>query len=404
MLSDEYCPIHLNWNVLRRRWDNATKLHWSYTRAVWRRKKIYSLASSVTWPLRVPVFAWIKTSRWGPQVKKKTGISLGRQFLDQLYVAIRHFVPPSGYYIFSLYSRANRSSISKYIYRHEIIELLLFLNNSIDSGVFDDKREFCRECKRLGLPTIPILANFEQGRINWRDDGDKKLPKVDLFAKPALGTRGQGVKRWIYEKERDRYSSENGDLLMQEQIIEHLLESSRKQPYILQENLRNHPNISGLSLGGLCNVRVLTACPPDGRPEYIGSQLNMPLGKSLASNIQGRSIAAPVRKSDGALGRAIATGLDADRLHQHPDTGNKIVGVRVPHWNEIIQLCLQAHGAFPVFTSVGWDVAITEKGPVIVEGNPVWGVDNMQRIYKPLGDSRIAEILVLHIEQRENFK
>jgi len=408
MLSDEYCGIYVNWNIPPHRWDNMKKIHWCYTRVVLRSKalKLYALTSGIAWPLKAAIFAWKRTRHYGPQVKQRTEISMCRQFLDQLYLAIRHFVPPRAYYLYGLHDPVNRDRVSMYVHIHEIIPLLLFLNASNELNVLKDKRWFFRKCKSLGLPTIPIIAEFQDGRMKkWVDATNKGLPKVDLFAKPARGICGQGVKLYIYE-ESDRYRGDHGILLTQDQLLDHISECSWEEPYVLQERLFNHPAISALSPGGLCTIRVLACRSPDGSFEHLLSIFRMPATRECPNdNLATGGIAVPVDKASGILGSGITKDLAGDRIVRHPDTGHKIVGVRIPYWHQIIQLCLQAHGAFPAFPFVGWDVAVTQDGPVLVEGNPDWGVEGLQMAHnQPLGESRFAEIFLLHVKQQKRLK
>jgi hypothetical protein len=92
--------------------------------------------------------------------------------------------------------------------------------------------------------------------------------------------------------------------------------------------------------------------------------------------------------------------LDAARTERHPDTGGRLAGFRLPHWSEALALCLKAHASFSAYAYVGWDVAFTDDGPVLVEGNLRWGVESMQRAhYRPLGETLFPETIILHINQ-----
>ena len=56
-------------------------------------------------------------------------------------------------------------------------------------------------------------------------------------------------------------------------------------------------------------------------------------------------------------------------LDRHPDTGLAFAGFQLPHWAAATALAVRAHAALPAIAVVGWDVALTPDGPVIVEGN-----------------------------------
>jgi transcriptional regulator with XRE-family HTH domain len=54
---------------------------------------------------------------------------------------------------------------------------------------------------------------------------------------------------------------------------------------------------------------------------------------------------------------------------KHPNTNEKIVGYQLPFVKEAVDMCLKAALVVPQIRYIGWDVAITENGPAIIEGN-----------------------------------
>lgn len=58
----------------------------------------------------------------------------------------------------------------------------------------------------------------------------------------------------------------------------------------------------------------------------------------------------------------------------HPISNQKFVGFKVPMFKEAVDLVKECAKIVPEVAYVGWDVAISEDGPVIVEGNCFPGV------------------------------
>ena len=59
----------------------------------------------------------------------------------------------------------------------------------------------------------------------------------------------------------------------------------------------------------------------------------------------------------------------SNRYTVHPLTGKPIVGYRIPFWNEIRTMVKELGLVVPELRYTGWDVAITSKGPILIEGN-----------------------------------
>lgn len=62
----------------------------------------------------------------------------------------------------------------------------------------------------------------------------------------------------------------------------------------------------------------------------------------------------------------------------HPITKTPIVGFKIPYFEEAIEMCKKASSIIEEVGLVGWDIAITNKGPVMIEGNQLPGYDIYQ--------------------------
>ena len=80
---------------------------------------------------------------------------------------------------------------------------------------------------------------------------------------------------------------------------------------------------------------------------------------------------------------------DGKAYFQHPMTGTDLIGAPVPFCHEARQLVTDAALRVPELGYIGWDVAITEKGPILVEANQFPGHDIYQ-FQVHLGPDRIG--------------
>jgi len=84
---------------------------------------------------------------------------------------------------------------------------------------------------------------------------------------------------------------------------------------------------------------------------------------------------AEVRAKDGRMGplrMARPDGCGFVELQAVPGTGAPIEGLCVPFWQQARELAFRASRHFLPSRSIGWDIAITDRGPVLVEANRCW--------------------------------
>lgn len=397
---DEFCGMHLNWALPPGRWNTMSKVHWNYSKALYRRGRLFAIVSSLAWPFISTIFAWKKTRMYGAEIKKKTGMTLVHQLLDQVWMANRYYVPPRAYYYYGLYRLSNRKQATQYVQDYEIMPLLNMLNGDIDYDIFDDKLKFFAQCKNKGLRTIPILAHFENGHASILD-GNYPLEQ-DLFAKPQKGKCGQGAILYPYEG-NGKYRNSDGSVLREKGLHAHLTESSKEQSYILQKRIGNHSVIAELSQGALCTSRIITCMDLSGYVHLVTAIFKMSTRDTYTDNFATGGIAVPIDMDTGILGQGITKELAIERISVHPDTGVAFSGFRIPFWDQATALCRRAHEAFPAYAFIGWDIAIDEDGPILVEGNLQWGVESLQMAHDlPLGIPLFGFHYVAHVDNKRD--
>ena len=113
-------------------------------------------------------------------------------------------------------------------------------------------------------------------------------------------------------------------------------------------------------------IRIATLLG-DKKQGIVYAFLRIGNGKVM-DNVDQGGMAARVDLESGKL---LTVGADkqGNTYAEHPMTHTPIVGFEVPFFEEAKAMCLQAAQKVPQMRFVAWDVAVTEKGPVFIEGN-----------------------------------
>jgi hypothetical protein len=126
-----------------------------------------------------------------------------------------------------------------------------------------------------------------------------------------------------------------------------------------------------LSPSGVNTVRIITQ-NNRGKIEILGSILRISVNSEV-DNMAAGNIAALVEIKTGiVIGEGVYSDFKKLNKTNHPVTGHTIVGFAIPYWNEVIDLSKRAALHTPDNRSVGWDIAITDIGPELIEGNHNW--------------------------------
>lgn len=146
-------------------------------------------------------------------------------------------------------------------------------------------------------------------------------------------------------------------------------------PDVLEEYIVQHPRISEIYNQSVNTLRIHTI-----RNEREIRTVFLPLlSIGAAGSITDHPICNKALRILLAEDGTIISGVDRwkcyEKMDCHPDTGYRVIpGEKLPYVREASELCLKAALRFPELRYLGWDVAITENGPVIVEVNGISGL------------------------------
>ena len=117
----------------------------------------------------------------------------------------------------------------------------------------------------------------------------------------------------------------------------------------------------------------------DGTPEILCAYLKLALGASAVNNFRAGQTGngeAMIDLEAETLTPLVVPGPDEVGVVLHdrvPGSGRQVVGWRVPFFEEARRIVLGAAPHLLPMRTLGWDVAITPGGPVLLEANNYWG-------------------------------
>ena len=197
-----------------------------------------------------------------------------------------------------------------------------------------------------------------------------------VIVKPVDGMCGEGIFKKDYtdisesEIEIDYRNFVTKNLLVEECITVHKA-----------LDLNNKSNKS------LNTFRVFTMMDSRGEVHILKAKFRAGVGNSIVDAADG-SVHYPISVEYGIVegpGVVLESINKDDFIYCHPGCEKIMVGMRIPYWEDVRNMLEQAAKKIPQLRLIGWDVAITEKGPEIIEANhnPYHGT------FEELGNKRL---------------
>ena len=161
----------------------------------------------------------------------------------------------------------------------------------------------------------------------------------------------------------------NAENINEEKLLQELHATDND---LIEEFIVQHDDLMKLSPSGLNTIRIFTQLNKNDKVEILGTRLRITID-SYVDNLAAGNIAAPINEKTGIVeGSGVYSDITKQDEVKHPITKVKIIGFQVPFWEESMQLVKDAALLYKENRSIGWDVAITNNGPELLEGNHNW--------------------------------
>ena len=141
---------------------------------------------------------------------------------------------------------------------------------------------------------------------------------------------------------------------------------------LIEEYIEQHDDLMKLSPSGLNTVRIFTQLSKENEVKFLGARLRI-TNDSFVDNLAAGNIAAAIDLDTGKVyGSGVYSDITKEDVEKHPITEVSIIGFQIPYWKETIEMVTKAALLHPENRSIGWDVAVTNNGPELLEGNHNW--------------------------------
>lgn len=235
----------------------------------------------------------------------------------------------------------------------------------------------------------PSFYGYYQSRDGFDKDGlalrEPKdlinfLNKYDIqsFVMKHIGS-GQGENVFIvkyYDQKEETFKIQTGEVLDLKSFVSRLdtLRPNALSGYLIEEMIMLHPELSELTAGGVSSARLVSLKDTRGNVSIYTCFVRFGLRNGKTDHTDSGSYYGKIDNESGKVISIYSTKERPFKKTQFHADSNKDMLIQMPYWNESKDLVLRAARITPGINLCGWDVVISNTGPVLIEGNVGVGI------------------------------
>jgi hypothetical protein len=285
---------------------------------------------------------------YASKIHQKTGRNTLLLALDIAYCSFKYGTTFTDYFEFEFYLLNSRERLT-YLTSSINNDIVRKYNDPERSKIFHDKLVFNEHFKRF------LKRDYVDIR---KDDLDGFVKKHPVFiAKPVDESGGLGIRFYDVKEYPDTGS------------LKKVLMENRQ--YLLEEPIIQEKSMNDLNPSSVNTLRIISFLKDDGSAVIL-KRIILIGNKGKVNNFTSGGMYSFLDENGTILYPAI------DKVGNifpiHPTTGIEFAGYRINRFEEACELVKELARVIPEVRYVGWDIAISENGPLVIEGNEYSGV------------------------------
>lgn len=241
----------------------------------------------------------------------------------------------------------------------------------------------------LEFPVPKLLATYRSLRagpvtqLQTAEDLEyflREKGNLPIYMKRSYGCYGRG-NTLISHVEGDRVVLASGITESMSKFCQSF-DDGQSLGWMLQEPLINHEALTQLTGSEkISSLRIHTFLTADS-VTVTEAILKINIGTSDTDNFENGASGNMLGAIDLSTGRVtrVISGIGLDQIQNpcHPIGGKSIVGFEIPYWKQTLDMVSQAASVFPGYLCPGWDIAVCQDGPKILEVNAFGDISLVQ--------------------------
>lgn len=278
---------------------------------------------------------------------KVTSVPQRIRLMPRLCQAYFNYAWEPGDYFNFRYEDKTKEERESFIATKEHMRMVYFFNSKSEIVFLQDKWKTYSRYKDFFKREVLLVTKNDMGSwIRILSSHER------LMLKPVDGTFGQGIK-----------------IISCKDYVDNPGAIFDEFPFgVLAEELINqHEDLSKLHPESVNTIRIYSICYGN-EVVVFHPWLRIGKGGSIIDNASAGGIGAALDRNTGCI---VSVGdKSGHRFEIHPDTHEKLVGYKLPLWDELIDTVKRLALVNNNLHYAGWDMALSKDGWVLVEGNP----------------------------------
>jgi len=275
---------------------------------------------------------------------------------------------------------------AKFLYRKEIVDYRDYLsqketrnivryikpNDTTYINLVRNKLDFSYFLEEKQIATPKVIAHNIKNEFQLEDKIYKIFSHDDLhfFLEKIMNTSTDNqlfVKPFSEQGGKDCFILKNDTL---EQVKKEHLQKILFGDFLFQECIKQHSTINAINPDTINSIRFNSCTNESGEVHILSAFMRFGRNGNVVDNGSSGGFYVAVDLETGELaheGKQLMR-FGGNVFYKHPDTKYNFSNFKIPFFKEACSLVCETAAFIPI-KMLGWDIAITDKEPVLIEAN-----------------------------------